>query len=190
MRHGQTEWSLNGRHTGNTDLPLTEIGREEARTMAPQIEQHKFDLVFSSPLQRALETCQLVGLSEKVQTRDELREWDYGDYEGLTSPQIEAHDPNWLLWRDGCPGGESTEQVADRCDVIVGEVMDFVKGGGGHVIVFAHGHILRALAARWCGLPIIIGDNLMLDTAAYCQLGHNKNTPAINIWNHSTHETK
>ncbi len=188
MRHGETEWSVNGRHTGNTDLPLTERGREEARKMAPHIGGHDYDLVLSSPLQRALDTCRAVGLGGRVQQREELREWDYGDYEGLTSPQIHESDPEWLLWRDGCPGGESPAEVAARCDRIVAELVAHVEAGGGDAILFAHGHILRALGARWAEQPLELGARMMLSTAAASALGYEHNTRAIKFWNRTSQQ--
>lgn len=188
MRHGQTEWSVAGKHTGNTDLPLTAEGEVEAIAMAPHISGHDYELVLSSPLTRALETCKLVGLGEFAQLREDLREWDYGDYEGLTSLEIRDRVPDWSLWRDGCPGGESPDDVAARCDRVVRELTTFAEGGEGDVIVFAHGHILRSLAARWCGLDIATGAHLMLSTAAASSLGYEHSTPAIKFWNRTSQD--
>lgn len=188
MRHGETEWSANGRHTGITDLPLTAAGESEARSMAPHIGGHDYELVLTSPLQRARETCRLVGLDSRAQVRDDLREWDYGDYEGLTSPQIRESDPQWLLWRDGCPGGESPQAVSDRCDRVVAELTEFARTESGDAIVFAHGHLLRSLAARWCQLPIQAGERLMLSTAAASSLSYEHSTPAIKFWNRTSQD--
>lgn len=183
MRHGETEWSKSGRHTGNTDIPLTDRGREEARNMAPHIREHAYDLVLCSPLQRARDTCESVGLLEQAQIREELREWDYGDYEGLTSPEIHKIDPNWFLWTDGCPGGESPAQVQARCDKIVAELVGHADAGGGDAIVFAHGHLLRSLGARWSEQSIEFGSCLMLSTAAACSLSYEHDGRAIKFWN-------
>ncbi|MBJ7355210.1 MAG: histidine phosphatase family protein [Thermoleophilaceae bacterium] len=188
MRHGQTEWSVSGRHTGNTDIPLTADGEREAEAMTPHIGGHRYDLVLSSPLRRARETCERVGLGERALLRDDLREWDYGDYEGLTSPQIQERNPGWNLWRDGCPGGESPEAVTARCDRVVEELMAQASGGTGDAIVFAHGHILRSLAARWCGMPIAGGERLMLSTAAASALSFEHDVPTIRFWNRTAQD--
>lgn len=188
MRHGQTEWSVSGRHTGNTDIPLTPEGEREAESMTPHIGGHKYDLVLSSPLQRARATCERVGLGERVVIREDLREWDYGDYEGLTSPQIQEINPGWKLWTDGCPGGESPEAVAARCDRIVEELMAQASGGTGDAIVFAHGHILRSLAVRWCQQPITTGERLMLSTAAASALSFEHDVPTIRFWNRTAQD--
>ncbi len=188
MRHGQTEWSVRGKHTGKTDLPLTPEGEAEALAMAPHIGGHNYQLVLSSPLERAHNTCKLVGLGEHAKLRDDLREWDYGDYEGLTAIDIRDRNPNWLLWRDGCPGGESPAQIVERCDRVVAELVDFAERDAGDAIVFAHGHILRALAARWCELPLITGQHLMLATAAASSLGYEHSTRAIKFWNRTSQD--
>lgn len=188
MRHGQTEWSVSGRHTGNTDIPLTAEGEREAEAMTDHIGGHQYDLVLSSPLQRALSTCERVGLGDRAVIREDLREWDYGDYEGLTSPQIRETNPDWNLWRDGCPGGESPEAVAARCDRVVEELMAQASGGTGDAIVFAHGHILRSLAARWCELPITGGERLMLSTAAASALSFEHDVPTIRFWNRTSQD--
>jgi probable phosphoglycerate mutase len=188
MRHGQTEWSVSGKHTGNTDIPLTADGEREAERMTPHIGGHQYDLVLSSPLIRARETCARVGLGDRALIREDLREWDYGDYEGLTSPQIQEISPGWNLWRDGCPGGESPEAVAARCDRIVEELMAQASGGTGDAIVFAHGHILRSLAARWCDMDIDGGERLMLSTAAASALSFEHNVRTIRFWNRTAQD--
>lgn len=188
MRHGQTEWSASGRHTGNTDIPLTREGEREAEAMVPHISGHQYDLILTSPLMRASDTAARVGLRDHAQIREDLREWDYGDYEGLTSPQIQEINPGWNLWRDGCPGGESPEAVASRCDQIVEELMAQASGGTGDAIVFAHGHILRSLAARWLEMPITGGERLMLSTAAASSLSFEHDVPTIRFWNRTAHE--
>lgn len=188
MRHGQTEWSVSGRHTGTTDLPLTPEGEAEAIAMTPHIAARAYGLVLASPLQRALQTCKMVGLGERAELREDLREWDYGDYEGLTSLQIRDSNPDWDLWRDGCPGGESPDQVAARCDRVTDELREFALAEGGDAIVFAHGHILRALAARWCELPLATGKHLILSTAAASALGYEHATPAIKFWNRTSQD--
>jgi probable phosphoglycerate mutase len=188
MRHGQTEWSENGRHTGNTDIPLTAHGEVEAAAMAEHIGGHHYKLVLSSPLLRAKKTCELVGLGDSAQLRDDLREWDYGDYEGLTSPEIHERDPGWNLWRDGCPGGESPEAVAARCDRVVDELLAQASGGAGDAIIFAHGHILRSLAARWCELPIVAGERLKLSTAAASALSFEHRVRTIQFWNRTSQD--
>lgn len=188
MRHGQTEWSVSGQHTGNNDIPLTPEGEAEALAMAPHIGGHAYDLVLSSPLRRALDTCRLVGLGSRVEVREALREWDYGSYEGLTSAQIRAEAPDWFLWRDGCPGGESPDEVVARCQSIVDELVAHRDAGGGDAIIFAHGHILRALAAVWCHLPLSAGANLILSTAAASSLTFEHATPAIKFWNRTSQD--
>jgi probable phosphoglycerate mutase len=188
MRHGETEWSRSGRHTGNTDLPLTERGVKEAQRMRPHIERHSYDLVLCSPLQRARATCAAVGLAERAEIREELREWDYGEYEGMTTPEIRERDPDWWLWRDGCPGGESPADVSARCDRLVAELVAHAQAGGRAAILFAHGHILRSLGARWCELSIEAGARLTLSTAAASSLGFEHQTRAIRFWNRTSQD--
>lgn len=183
VRHGQTEWSAAGKHTGNRDVPLTPEGELEATTLAPRLAGREFATVLCSPLVRARLTCEIAGLADRAQLNDELREWDYGDYEGLTTPQILRRSPDWLLWRDGCPGGESPDEISARCDHVVGELLELSSGDAGDVILFAHGHLLRALAARWCELPVAAGRRLMLGTAAISTLGFERQTCAIKEWN-------
>jgi broad specificity phosphatase PhoE len=178
-RHGETEWSLSLRHTGKTDLPLTEEGRRQARALGPRLHAWTFSLVLTSPLQRALETCRLAGYGGRAQLRPDLVEWDYGRYEGLTSQQIEALRPNWSLWRDGCPGGEKAEDVGRRADRVLAEV----RSADGDVLIFAHGHVLRVLAARWLGEPPEGGRHYALQTATVSVLGYEHADPVIRLWN-------
>jgi broad specificity phosphatase PhoE len=179
VRHGETEWSASGRHTGTTDLPLTERGRTAARAVAPAVRAHAFAAVLTSPLQRTRETCELVGLGDGAEVVDDLREWDYGDYEGLTTPQIRELDPGWTVWHDGCPGGESATDVGRRADRVVAKL----RAIDGDVVVFGHGHLLRALAARWCGLAPTAGAVLALDTATVSRLGWEREQPVVRMWN-------
>lgn len=179
VRHAETQWSRDGRHTGRTDIPLTDAGREAARALAPRLEGLRFEAVLVSPSQRARETCELSGLGERAQVREDLYEWDYGDYEGLTSTQIKAERPDWELWRDGCPGGESAAQVGARADRVIAEL----GGLEGPVAVFSHGHMLRVLGARWIGLDAPLGARLGLSTAATSLLGHEHGTAILAAWN-------
>jgi probable phosphoglycerate mutase len=178
-RHGETEWSRSLRHTGKTDLPLTEDGRRQARALGPRLRAWTFSLVLTSPLQRALETCRLAGYGEQAQVRPDLVEWDYGRYEGLTTPQIQEIRPNWSLWRDGCPGGEKAEDVGRRVDRVIAEV----RGVDGDVLIFAHGHVLRVLTARWLGEPPEGGRHYALQTATLSVLGYEHTDPVIRQWN-------
>jgi broad specificity phosphatase PhoE len=178
-RHGETEWSLNGRHTGTTDLPLTENGRRRARNLAPRLEGREFTLVLTSPLQRARETCKLAGLGDQAQVRDDLHEWDYGEYEGITTAEIHQRNPGWSLWRDGCPNGERAADVGARADRVIAEA----RGATGDVIFFGHGHTLRVVGARWVGLPPEDGGLLGLGTGALCTLGYEHEEAIIVHWN-------
>lgn len=178
-RHGETEWSLSLRHTGKTDLPLTDEGRRQARALGPRLHAWTFSLVLTSPLQRALETCRLAGYGEQAQVRSDLEEWDYGQYEGLTSQQIEGLQPNWSLWRDGCPGGETARDVGRRADRVLAEV----RRVDGDVLIFAHGHVLRVLTARWLGEPPEGGRHYALQTATVSVLGYEHADPVIRLWN-------
>jgi probable phosphoglycerate mutase len=179
VRHGETEWSAAGRHTGTTDLPLTDRGRDAARAVAPVLRGHEFAAVLTSPLRRARETCELAGLAGSAEIVDDLREWDYGDYEGLTTAQIRESRPDWTLWRDGCPGGESADDVGARADRVIARLRTI----DGDVVVFAHGHFLRALGARWCGLQAQDGAVLALDTATLCRLGWEREQAVVRVWN-------
>jgi probable phosphoglycerate mutase len=179
LRHAETEWSLNGRHTGLTDLPLTDAGRERGRQLAQVVSVRNFDRVLSSPLERARETCRLAGLEAQMALHDGLLEWDYGDYEGLTTAEIRVDRPGWYLWSDGCPGGESPEQVEARVDELLGHTLD----ADGPVALFAHGHILRALTARWLELPVAAGGRLALSAGAVCVLGYEREVRVLWRWN-------
>jgi broad specificity phosphatase PhoE len=180
VRHGETEWSLAGRHTSNTDLPLTEAGRRQASGLGASFSEWSFGLVLCSPLRRARETCELAGLGERAEILDDLREWDYGDYEGLTTPQIRAQRPDWSLWRDGCPGGETPAQVGARADRVLARLR---AADGGDAVAFAHGHILRVTGARWIDQPAAGGAHLLLSAGALSVLGHERETEAISRWN-------
>jgi len=179
IRHGETAWSLSGQHTGTTDIPLTDNGRRLADRLRPALAKETFALVLVSPLQRARETCALAGLSDLALVEPDLMEWDYGNYEGLTPKQIHEARPDWLIFRDGCPGGESPEQVGARVD----RVMTRARGAEGDVALFAHGHVLRALVARWIGLPASGGQHFLLDTGTLCILGYYRDVPALQVWN-------
>jgi broad specificity phosphatase PhoE len=180
-RHGETEWSLNGRHTGVTDVPLTDNGRAQGETLGRRLADRDFALVLSSPLSRSLETCRLAGLGEGVQIRDDLREWDYGDYEGVTTPDIRRERPGWYLFRDGCPNGEDAASVGARVDRVLAEV----RSVDGDVAIFGHGHTLRVLAARWIELPPERGGSFVLTTGTLSILGAERERPAFLLWNSS-----
>jgi broad specificity phosphatase PhoE len=179
VRHGQTEWSLSGQHTSRTDLPLTPAGREQGAPLADMLSGYSFTLVLSSPLRRALETAEITGFKDRVVIDEDLCEWDYGEYEGLTTPQIREQRPDWSLWRDGCPGGESPAQVGERAD----RVLARLAGAGGDALAFAHGHILRVLTARWAELAVAEGARFKLGAGAIGVLGHERETRAIERWN-------
>jgi broad specificity phosphatase PhoE len=179
VRHGETEWSRDGRHTGRTDIPLIESGRRRARALQATVGARAYALVLSSPLDRALETCRLAGLGDAAQLCDDLMEWDYGDYEGLTTPDIRARRPDWSLWRDGCPGGEDAAAVGARADRVIARA----RTADGDVALFAHGHILRVLGARWIELSPAAGARLALSTAAVATLGHERETAVVTGWN-------
>jgi len=179
IRHGETEWSLNGRHTGVTDIPLTDNGRELAKRLGPPLSRRRFSLVLVSPLKRALETCALSGLADDAEIETDLMEWNYGDYEGLTSEEIHAGNPGWVVFRDGCPNGEAPEQVGNRVDRIISRALAI----DGDVALFSHGHLLRTLAARWIGLPPQDGARFLLDTGTLCILGLYRDIRAVEIWN-------
>jgi probable phosphoglycerate mutase len=179
IRHGETAWSLSGQHTGTTDLPLTDNGRRLAERLRSVLAAETFARVFVSPRQRARETCNLAGLGKAAIIDPDLAEWDYGEYEGLTTRQIQDRAPGWMVFRDGCPGGETPEQVGMRVD----RVIDRVRAVAGNVALFAHGHVLRVVAARWIGLPVLAGQHFLLDTGTLCVLGDYHDVPAIRSWN-------
>ena len=181
VRHAETEWSRALRHTGRTDVPLTDHGRQAARALAPILAQRTFELVLVSPLHRARETCELAGLADMAEPEPDLLEWDYGDYEGLTTSQIRERRPDWSLWRDGCPGGEDAPAVGARADRVIARVLS----AGGEAILFAHGHVLRVLAARWIELEPAAGARLALATGAVSVLGHERETRVLGEWNHA-----
>ena len=179
-RHGETEWSLSKRHTGRTDIPLTEKGEQQARALAPALAGKQFARVLSSPLLRARRTAEGAGLLDQAEIRDELGEWDYGDYEGKTTAEIHAGlEPGWLLWTDGCPGGEMASDVAARVDRVIAEL----RGLDGDSIVFAHGHVLRVFAARWVEQDPVLGQRLALATGTLSRLGLEHVYPVIRAWN-------
>jgi broad specificity phosphatase PhoE len=179
IRHGETAWSLSGQHTGTTDIPLTDNGRRIAQRLRPVLASEAFALVFVSPLRRARETCEIAGLGGQAIVEPDLIEWNYGKYEGLTAEQIHKLAPGWLIFRDGCPGGETPEQVGARADRVIARA----RAVEGNVAVFAHGHVLRVLVVRWLGLPVSAGQYFLLDTATLSVLGDYRGVPAVRIWN-------
>jgi probable phosphoglycerate mutase len=179
VRHAETEWSRSGRHTGRTDVPLTDAGRERARELGARLRDRSFSLVLTSPLARARDTADLAGLGARSQVREDLLEWDYGEYEGITTREIRETRPEWYLWTDGVPGGETAEEVGARCDRIVEEIL----GVDGDVAIFAHGHVLRALGARWVEEPVAFGGRLYLTTGSLSTLGFEREVRVIRLWN-------
>ncbi len=183
IRHGETAWSRSGQHTGRTDLALTERGEAQALALAQLLREVQFSAVLVSPRLRARRTCELAGLGSQAQVQENLAEWDYGEYEGLTSAQIRASASGWDVFRDGCPGGESSEQVSRRADEVCAQLRTLP---GRVAAVFSHGHFLRSLAVRWIELPILCGRNFGLAAGAVCLLGYEHNSPeepAIELWN-------
>jgi probable phosphoglycerate mutase len=179
VRHGETAWSLSGQHTGATDIPLTSRGEMLAHRLAPALAAERFSLVLTSPLQRARKTCELAGLARQAETERDLAEWNYGNYEGLTPVEITAKAPGWLIFHDGCPGGESPDQVGARVDRVIMRV----RSVAGHVALFAHGHVFRVFVARWLGLPPSAGRHFLLDTATLNVLSYYRGIPAVRQWN-------
>jgi broad specificity phosphatase PhoE len=179
VRHGETAWTVTGQHTGRTDIPLTEAGRAAAQDLAPLAAKTKLALVLTSPLGRARETCELAGLAGQAHGDPDLLEWHYGDYEGLTLKQIHMRAPGWLLFIDGCPGGESPAQVAERVDRVIARI----RAVDGDVALFAHGHLLRLFAARGIGLPPAAGCHFLLDPATVSVLAHSRGIPVVKSWN-------
>jgi probable phosphoglycerate mutase len=181
LRHGATEWARNGRHTGRTDLPLLADGEDEARALAPALSGVLFDAVLVSPLQRARRTAELAGLSAAAVLCDDLLEWDYGAYEGITTAQIRSARPDWNLWRDGCPAGEVAAQVQQRCETVIARAL--AVAAAPRVALVAHGHLLRALAGTWLGLGATGGALLTLSTATISVLGFEREQRVILRWN-------
>lgn len=184
-RHGETAWSLSGQHTGLTDLPLTAQGEQNARWLEKRLRGLTFAKVFTSPLRRARRTCELAGFSSAAETDPNLVEWNYGEYEGLKSTEIHLKRPDWQLFRDGCPGGESPEQIGRRADNVVNKI----RAIKGDVLIFSSGHFLRVLAVRWLGLEPAAGRFLVLSTASLSMVGYENNVsqPAIRLWNDISH---
>lgn len=179
VRHGQTEWSLSGQHTGRTDIPLTATGRHQAERLRDRLSRFTLSRVLTSPMSRAIETCELAGVGDGAEVTDDLREWDYGDYEGRRTADIRTERPGWDLWTHGVEGGEAVEEVGRRAD----RVIDVVRSVDGDVAVFAHGHLLRVLGARWIGLPPGGGRLLALSTASVSVLGWEREEAVIEQWN-------
>jgi probable phosphoglycerate mutase len=186
VRHGETEWSRDGRHTGRTDLPLAGSGLAQARAIGRRLAGQRFALVLSSPLVRAAETCRLAGFGEAAVLDEDLLEWDYGSYEGLTTATIRETRPGWTLWEDGVPDGESPGEVGRRADRIIARVREL----DGDALCFAHGHVLRVVAARWVGLPAVGGRVLALDAAATGVAGWEREVPVIERWNEPAEQTR
>lgn len=178
VRHGSTSWSSAGKHTGRSDVPLDEQGEAQARALAGRLGGHRFVQVLTSPLGRACMTCQLAGFGDRAEICDELAEWDYGDFEGLTAKEIRRRRPGWTLWRDGVPGGETLEQVATRAD----RVVERARMAGGDVLAFAHGHLLRVVAARWLGWAPSAAGALLLAPAGLGVLTWEREHPALGRW--------
>jgi broad specificity phosphatase PhoE len=179
IRHGETEWARDGRHTGRTDIPLTETGRAQAGFLLPVFDEVSFSRILSSPLQRALETARLAGLGNRVELTPDLMEWDYGDYEGITISQIREKIPDWSIWTHPCPNGETIDDVAIRADRVIGQVRD----QEGNVALFSHGHLLRILAVRWLGFDCRCGKYFQLGTSTLSILTKEGPTPVIKTWN-------
>ena len=186
VRHAQTEWSLSGQHTGTTDLPLTDEGRALTRHVRERLAGHPFSRVLTSPLQRATETCHIAGFTDQAEVCHDLLEWDYGVFEGRTNADIRTEHPGWELWRDGAPEGESPADMERRADRIVDELLDTCEHGG-DVLVFGHGHGLKALTIRWLGLPIIHGRLLDLATGSISTLGWKRDVRVLDGWNDRSH---
>jgi probable phosphoglycerate mutase len=181
VRHGRTDWSAAGRHTGRTDVPLTDVGRAEAKALADRLAGLHADRVLTSPLSRAADTAALAGFADRAEVRDELVEWDYGELEGRTTEQIRERYPGWTIWHGEVPGGESADSVAARADGILAEIAT----SGLTVLVFSHGHFLRLLAARWLELPATAGGYFTLDTATVSVLGYEREQRVLSSWNQS-----
>lgn len=183
MRHGETEWSAAGQHTGRTDVPLTDRGREQALALGRHLAKRHFDRVLTSPLGRARDTCRLAGFDGVARVEPDLAEMDYGEYEGRTTAEIRAEQPGWTVWSHDLPGGENLGQVAERADRVVAQLM----GARGQVAIFSHAHLLRVLAARWLELDPVEGRRLVMGTAAVSVLGWERDNRVVARWNHSWH---
>ena len=179
VRHGETEWSRSGKHTGRTDVPLTEHGRSQAESVGAELRDHDYAVVLTSPLGRALETCRLAGFGDRAVQRDELMEWDYGAYEGRTTTDIREERPGWTLWRDGVPDGETVGEVGERVD----RILDELRPLDGDALLFAHGHVLRVLTARWLELDPDAGRLFALDAGTISALGYERETAVVQLWN-------
>jgi broad specificity phosphatase PhoE len=184
-RHGETQWSRTGQHTGRTDLPLTDGGIAAAQSLGARLRSLQVERVFTSPLLRARQTCELAGFNEVAEVDADLLEWDYGDYEGRRTADIVLERPGWELFRDGSPGGESPADIMHRADRLVGRLRHL----DAPVLLFSSGHILRAIAVRWLGLPLSVGAQLQLGTASLSRLGygHDRTEPALHCWNDTSH---
>ena len=179
VRHGETEWTRTRQHTGKTDIPLNEEGRRQAAVLREALRGRTFGLVLTSPLRRARETCELAGFGDVAEVREELGEWDYGEYDGRTTADIRVERPDWSLWRDGAPGGEQPEDVGRRADRVIAEI----RATDADVLIFGHGHQLRVLGARWLGLAPADGRRFALSTASISILGYERETPVFWGWN-------
>ena len=179
VRHGETEWSISGQHTGSTDIPLTPEGRLQASAIGRLLAGRRFDHVFSSPMLRARETARLAGFGDRIQVHERLLEYDYGEFEGLTTGQIRTTHPGWRLFRDGCPGGETPGQIAERVDAVIEELREL----GGNSLLFGHGHCFRSLAVRFLNLPILYATNLLLDAGTISITSDERDGPALVLWN-------
>ncbi|MEM0913724.1 MAG: histidine phosphatase family protein [Planctomycetota bacterium] len=186
-RHGQTAWSETGQHTGSTDIPLNERGERNARRLGQRLDGKAFDLVLTSPLSRAARTCELAGYAEAAEVDADLVEWGYGEYEGVTSADIEAQRPGWELFRDGCPGGEPIASVSARVD----RVIDRLRAVDGDALLFSHGHLLHVFAARWIGLDPSAGRGFDLGAGALSIVGYHRKreNPVVRLWNDCSHES-
>ena len=185
IRHGATEWSVTGKHTSFTDVPLTSSGRRDAERVSERLARREFDLVLTSPRSRARVTAELAGYGAAAQVDEDLAEIDYGEYEGRTTPEIRVDVPGWSVWTHGSPGGETVDQAGARTD----RVIERALAADGDTLVFAHGHLLRILGARWIDLPAVYGGNLLLHTASICELGFERERRAIVLWNDTLHLT-
>lgn len=182
-RHGETAWTLSGQHTGSTDIPLTDVGKEQAKKIGKRLQKIEFSDVFSSPLQRAQETCHLAGFDKKMTLAPELCEWNYGDFEGLSHDDIIRQTPTWDLFAEGAPNGETPTAIAARADAFIVKLLKLP----GPIALFSHGHFLRVLCARWLGLPVQVGRRLLLSVASISILGYEREARALKLWNDTSH---